>query len=71
MLNYYYTIWKKSGDSAELLDEPTYYFRFCAFRRARKLAKKLIRGSGDVILVRKISIGDEYCFEWEFSPEME
>ena len=65
----FYTLWKKELNSTDaiLLDsEPAFKTKHNAFKRARKLADRLIYGRGDKILVRHIELGNDMCKEWEF-----
>lgn len=68
-MNTFYTIWKinKGATDAELLEEEgTFKTRHRAFKRAKKLASKLVYDWGEKILVRKITLGNEDCLQWEF-----
>ena len=65
-LNTIYTIWKKNGSEEPFLlkGERFYHFKFFAFRRAKKLARKLTKGWENAILVRKITRGKSTITQW-------
>ena len=71
----FYTLWKsKEGktDEAILLSKEKFFVtKYGAFKRAQKLLKQLAIGWNYVILVRKITIGNNVCEEWEFQPVQE
>lgn len=73
MLRQFYTFWKSKEDDTDnallLEEEPIFYTKHNAFKRAHHLASKLVDGWGYVILLRKIKIGSDICTEWVFPPE--
>lgn len=68
----FYTIWKgtESGDGEAILleDEPFFYTKRRAFKRATELAKQLAPNWDNAILVRYVTIGSDMCKEWVFTP---
>lgn len=64
----FYTLWTKHGDDDAIIieDFPLTTKRKTAFDAAEALAKNLIGGSGDVILVRLVSLDSTKCTEWVF-----
>lgn len=68
MKNKFYTVWRKHGDDEPIIDGdfPLTTSKKTAFDYAKKLAKDLIGGRGDVILVRLVSLDSCECTEWCF-----
>ncbi len=63
-----YTIWFQDKDQEEAKmvdDEPLYFFKRNALRKAEKLAKQRCY-RGCYILVRKIRFNSANCVEWSF-----
>lgn len=75
MAKTFYTLWKgyediNKSDEAILLDsEPIFHTKHRAFKRAHELAKNLVYGWDQAILVRKIRTDTDVCTEWVFAAE--